>query len=67
MGVYESYAKIKQSAQDMGLAWEQTRAVWKDVKAAQFEEEFVEKGVYQSRRARNRSRKHGCNTKPYSF
>lgn len=43
MGVYESYAKIKQSTQDMNIVWEQTKAVWKDAKAAQFEEEFVKR------------------------
>jgi hypothetical protein len=43
MGVYESYAKIKRSAQDMNIVWEQTKAVWKDAKSKQFDEEFVQR------------------------
>jgi len=41
MGVYESCAKIKRSAQDMDIVWAQTKAVWRDAKAKQFEEEFL--------------------------
>ncbi len=41
MGVYESCAKIKLSAKDMNIIWQQTKALWKDEKSRQFEEEFM--------------------------
>jgi hypothetical protein len=41
MGVYESGAKIKKCTQEIDLIWEQTQAAWKDVKAKQFEDEFI--------------------------
>ena len=41
MGVYESCAKIKLSVRDMNIIWEQTKALWKDEKSRQFEEEFM--------------------------
>jgi len=41
MGVYESRANIKKSAKDLNMVWQQTKAVWKDAKARQFEEEFM--------------------------
>ena len=43
MGVYESYSKIKQSAEDMNTAWERTKEVWTDEKSKQFEKEFIER------------------------
>jgi len=41
MGVYESSAKIKLSARDMNIIWEQTKTFWKDEKSRQFEEQFM--------------------------
>ena len=41
MGVYESCANIKKSIKDLNMVWRQTKAVWKDVKARQFEKEFM--------------------------
>jgi hypothetical protein len=41
MGVYESYAKIKQAAQNMDTVWEHTKEVWTDEKSRQFEEQFL--------------------------
>jgi hypothetical protein len=43
MGVYESYSKIKQSAEDMNAAWGRTKEVWTDEKSKQFEKEFIER------------------------
>jgi hypothetical protein len=41
MGVYESSARIKRATDDMNIVWEETKAVWKDAKSREFEEEFV--------------------------
>ncbi len=41
MGVYESCARIKRATQDMNIIWGETKAVWKDAKGREFEEEFV--------------------------
>lgn len=41
MGVYESCARIKRATQDMDIIWGETKAVWKDAKSREFEEEFV--------------------------
>jgi hypothetical protein len=41
MGVYESSAKIKLSAKDMNIIWQQTKTFWKDQKSRQFEEQFL--------------------------
>jgi len=41
MGVYESRARIKRATQDMNIIWGETKAVWKDAKCREFEEEFV--------------------------
>ena len=35
MGVYESCANIKKSVRDLNIVWQQTKVVWKDVKARQ--------------------------------
>jgi len=51
MGVYESYSKIKKSAQDMDAVWGQTKEVWKDEKSRQFEEEFVKRLSIEIKRA----------------
>jgi hypothetical protein len=51
MGVYESCAKIKQSTQDMNILWEQTKAVWRDAKARQFEEEFLARLSVETKKA----------------
>ncbi|MHC4365056.1 MAG: hypothetical protein ACYSTJ_06280 [Planctomycetota bacterium] len=41
MGVYESGARIKRSIEDMNIVWGETKAVWKDAKSREFEEEFM--------------------------
>ena len=41
MGVYESGARIKRSIEDMNIVWGETKAVWKDAKSREFEEEFL--------------------------
>ena len=41
MGIYESCAKIKLSAKDMNIIWQQTKTFWKDQKSRQFEEQFL--------------------------
>ena len=41
MGIYESSAKIKLSAKDMNIIWQQTKTFWKDQKSRQFEEQFL--------------------------
>jgi hypothetical protein len=41
MGVYESSARMKRAADDMNIIWGETKAVWKDAKSKEFEEEFV--------------------------
>ena len=41
MGVYESSAKIKLSAKDLNIIWQQTKTFWKDEKSRQFEEKFM--------------------------
>ena len=51
MGVYESCAKIKQSTQDMNILWEQTRALWRDANARQFEEEFIARLSVETKKA----------------
>jgi uncharacterized protein (UPF0335 family) len=41
MGVYESSARIKRATDDMNIVWGEIKAVWKDAKSREFEEEFV--------------------------
>lgn len=41
MGIYESSAKIKLSARDLNIIWQQTKTFWKDEKSRQFEEHFM--------------------------
>ena len=53
MGVYESNMKIKEANKNMALLWEQTKALWKDAKAEQFEQEFVKRLAIEVKRAGN--------------
>jgi hypothetical protein len=53
MGVYESCAKIKQSTLEMTILWEQTRAVWRDANARQFEEEFLAQLSVETKKAQS--------------
>ena len=41
MSVYGSCANIEESIKDLNMVWQQTKAVWKDGKARQFEKEFM--------------------------
>lgn len=41
MSVHASCANIEESIKDLNMVWQQTKAVWKDAKARQFEKEFM--------------------------
>lgn len=51
MGVYESYTKIKKAATEMDAVWDRTKQVWKDEKSRQFEEEFINRLSFETKKA----------------
>lgn len=42
MGVYEGRGQLSKSMKELSLRWNETKTTWNDVRAAEFEKNFLE-------------------------
>jgi hypothetical protein len=50
MSVYDSYAKVKKSSEELSIAWARAKSAWRDVKAKEFEEGFLEPLITETKK-----------------